>query len=172
MATTSTALLILVSLAAITLHETVLRRVEIDHLTLPILAVSSTVYLVLACYAGFLQATTLFLTFWSTLWIYIGLYRTLFHPLRRYPGPLGARLSKYYTVKKVIATRWHWHRVQQDLQKQYGDYVRTGPRELCIFDPEAVQTLLGFQSKTSKGPFYDVMEKSLHLNRDRPWHRQ
>jgi cytochrome P450 len=62
--------------------------------------------------------------------------------------------------------------VQQDLQKEFGDYVRTGPRELSIFDPEAVQVLYGFQSKTSKGPFYDVMEKSLHLNRDRPWHRQ
>lgn len=172
MASTSTALLVAVLLTAITLHGTVLRRVEVDHLTLPILAASSTVYLILGWYIGWYQANALYLTFWSALWIYIGVYRTFFHPLRDYPGPLGAKLSKWYTVKKVIDTRWHWHRVQQDLQKEYGDYVRTGPRELSIFDPEAVQTLLGFQSKTSKGPFYDVMEKSLHLNRDRPWHRQ
>ena len=32
--------------------------------------------------------------------------------------------------------------------------------------------MLGFQSETTKGPFYDVMEKSLHLNRDKVFHRQ
>lgn len=47
-----------------------------------------------------------------------------------------------------------------------------GPRELSIYDPAAIQPILGFQSKTTKGPFYDVMEKSLHLNRDKVFHRQ
>lgn len=172
MANLSAATLVLASFTAITLHEIVLRRVEVDHLVLPILALNSTVYMGLAYFTGFFEATLLYLTFWSTLWIYIGAYRTLFHPLRHYPGPLYARLSKWYTVKKTIDTRWHWYRVQQELQIQYGDYVRTGPRELSIFDPEAAQAILGPQSKTSKGPFYDVMEKSLHLNRDKTWHRQ
>lgn len=159
-------------LTAITLHETILRRVEVDHLTLPILAISSTVYLILAYYTGFFHSFAISLAFWFPLWMYIGAYRVFFHPLRDYPGPLGARLSKWYTVKQVLDTKWHWHRVQQGLQKEYGDYVRTGPRELSIFDPEAVQSILGLQSKTSKGPFYDVMERSLHLNRDILWHRQ
>ncbi|KAF1364852.1 cytochrome P450 [Lizonia empirigonia] len=128
-------------LTAITLHETILRRVEVDHLTLPILAISSTVYSTLAYYTGFLHSVAISLVFWFPLWIYIGVYR-------------------------------HWHRVQQGLRKEYGDYVRTGPRELSIFDPEAVHSVLGLQSKTSKGPFYDVMERSLHLNRDILWHRQ
>lgn len=172
MANFSAAAYVLTPLTAITFHETILRRVEVDHLVLPLLAFSSTVHIGLAYCTGISQATTLCLTFWVTLWMYIGAYRVFFHPLRNFPGPLGARLSKWYTVKKVIDTRWHWYRVQQELQKKYGDYVRTGPRELSIFDPEAVQALLGPQSKTSKGPFYDVMEKSLHLNRDKPWHRQ
>lgn len=172
MATISTALFVAVPFISITLHELVLRRYEVDHLTLPIVTANSIVYSILIYYAGFLDATTIISVFWTTLWIYIGAYRAFFHPLRKYPGPFGARLSKWYTVGKVIGTRWHWHKVQQDLQKQYGDYVRTGPRELSIFNPDAVQSVLGFQSKTSKGPFYDVMEKSLHLNRDKPWHRQ
>ncbi|KAJ4985563.1 benzoate 4-monooxygenase cytochrome P450 [Stagonosporopsis vannaccii] len=172
MANFSAATYVLTPLSAITLHETVLRRVEVDHLVLRILAFSCTAYMGLACFAGLPQATTLCLTFWSTLWIYIGTYRMFFHPLRNFPGPLGARLSKWYTVKKVIDTRWHWYQVQQELQRKCGDHVRTGPREISIFDPEATQALLGSQSKTSKGPFYDVMEKSLHLNRDRSWHRQ
>lgn len=172
MAISSTTLLTLLPLTAIIIHETVLRRVEIDHLTLPILAVNSIAYSISTFFLGLLPSTTFFLIFWFSLWIYIGLYRLFFHPLRDFPGPLGARLSKFFTVKDVVETKWHWHRVQQRLHKQYGDYVRTGPRELSIFDPEAVQALLGFQSKTYKGPFYDVMEKSLHLNRDKPWHRQ
>jgi cytochrome P450 len=48
----------------------------------------------------------------------------------------------------------------------------SGPRELTIFDPAAIQPILGTNSKTSKGPFFDVMEKSLHLNRDKAFHRQ
>jgi cytochrome P450 len=172
MAPISNMLLIVLPLTAILIHETVLRRVEVDHLTLPILAVSSIGYLGLTYLAGFLPATTLFLTFWSSLWIYIGLYRVFFHPLRNYPGPLGARLSKWYTVNSVVKTRWHYCRIQQEMQKQYGDYVRTGPRELTIFDPGALQALLGSQSKTTKGPFYDILDKSLNLNRDRVWHRQ
>lgn len=167
-----TAVFVLVPLAVITLHEAVLRRVEVDHLVLPILATAGFIYLILAYFHGPLEATILTSSFWCTLGIYVSAYRVFFHPLRAYPGPLGARLSKWYTVKKVIDTKWHWHRVQQGLQKEYGDYVRTGPRELTIFDPEAIQAILGFQSKTSKGPFYDIMEKSLHLNRDRVWHRQ
>lgn len=172
MAPMSTALLTLLPFTAVIIHETVLRRVEIDHLALPILGVSSIGYLGFTYFAGFLTAATLFLTFWSSLWIYIALYRIFFHPLRRYPGPLGASLSKWYAVYSVVKSRWRYYRVQQDLQKQYGDYVRTGPRELTIFDPEALQALLGSQSKTSKGPFYDILDKSLHLNRDRIWHRQ
>jgi cytochrome P450 len=47
-----------------------------------------------------------------------------------------------------------------------------GPRELTVFDAAAIQPILGTNSKTSKGPFFDVMEKSLHLNRDKAFHRQ
>jgi cytochrome P450 len=48
----------------------------------------------------------------------------------------------------------------------------SGPRELTIFDAAAIQPILGAQSSTSKGPFFDVMEKSLHLNHDKAFHRQ
>ena len=50
--------------------------------------------------------------------------------------------------------------------------ISVGPRELTIFDAAAIQPILGAQSKTTKGPFFDVMERSLHLNRDKAFHRQ
>ncbi|KAF1840748.1 cytochrome P450 [Cucurbitaria berberidis CBS 394.84] len=164
--------LVLAPLSAITLHELVLRRVEVDHLALPLIVTSSTIYWALVYYIGFFSATVVTASFWIPLWLYIATYRAFFHPLKDYPGPLGAKLSSWWAVKQTWASNFHYHRVQQQLQKEYGDYVRTGPRELSIFDPAAVQPIMGFQSRTTKGPFYDVMEKSLHLNRDKVFHRQ
>ncbi|KAH9870516.1 hypothetical protein IAQ61_005992 [Plenodomus lingam] len=162
----------LMPLLAVALHEFVLRRVEVDHLALPIIVGSCTAYWVLGYYTGFVTATLVATSFWATLWVYIGVYRAFFHPLRDFPGPAGAKLSRWWTLKQVWSSKLHYHRVLQQLQGEYGDYVRTGPRELSIFDPAAVQQILGFQSKTTKGPFYDVMERSLHLNRDKAFHRQ
>ena len=122
--------------------------------------------------SSFFFTTTVFAAFFVPLCVCIISYRAFFHPLRNVPGPVGARLSKWWTVKQVWDSNWHWHRIQQDMQVQYGDYVRTGPREITIFDPAAVQPLLGYKSLTTKGPFYDVMETSLHLNRDKVFHRQ
>ncbi|PSN69408.1 cytochrome P450 [Corynespora cassiicola Philippines] len=165
-------LLLLAPLSAITLHEIVLRRVEVDHLTIPIIAASSAAYWASVFRFGFSSTSLVFVAFCGTLSVWILLYRALWHPLRRFPGPSGARLSKWWTVKQTWDSGWGWHRVQQRLQREYGDYVRTGPREISIFDPAAIQPMLGFKSKTTKGPFYDVMEKSLHLNRDKAFHRQ
>ncbi|KAL6706482.1 hypothetical protein ACN47E_005421 [Coniothyrium glycines] len=164
--------LFLVPLSTIVLHELVLRRVEVDHLTLPLIATSSTVYGLLIHYTGFITATVVATCFWLPLWLYIGAYRLYFHPLKDFPGPQGAKLSKWWTLKQCWESKLHYHRTLQSLQRKYGDYVRTGPRELSIFDPAAIQQILSYQSKTSKGPFYDVMEKSLHLNRDKAFHRQ
>jgi hypothetical protein len=158
--------------SAIVFHETVLKRVEVDHLTLQLLGITTAGFWLTVHYSSFFFATAVFTTFFVPLWVCILSYRAFFHPLRNFPGPVGARLSKWWTVKQVWDSNWHWHRVQQGMQVQYGDYVRTGPREIAIFDPAAVQPLLGFKSLTTKGPFYDVMETSLHLNRDKVFHRQ
>ncbi|CAN9145904.1 unnamed protein product [Alternaria alternata] len=167
-----TTVFVFAPLSAVILHEFVLRRVEVDHLTLQILGLAITVYWVLSYYIGFIAATLVTSFFWVPLWLYIGAYRAFFHPLNVYPGPWTAKLSRWWTVKQTYDSGLHYHRVLQLLQSRYGDYVRTGPRELTIFDAAAIQPILGAQSSTSKGPFFDVMEKSLHLNRDKAFHRQ
>jgi hypothetical protein len=50
--------------------------------------------------------------------------------------------------------------------------IYLGPRELTIFDVDAIPFILGVQAKTSKGPLFDIMEKSMHLSRDKQFHRQ
>jgi hypothetical protein len=122
----STALLLLGPILAASLHELVLRRVEVDHMVLPSIVVSCVGYGTLAYYIHLGPATLLATSFWISLWVWIGAYRAFFHPLRHYPGPFAAKVSKWWTVKQNWDTDFHFHRTQQQLQKEYGDYVRTG----------------------------------------------
>jgi hypothetical protein len=48
----------------------------------------------------------------------------------------------------------------------------SGPRELSITDPNAINAIYGFSSKTFKGPFYDSMEESVNTTRDKVFHKQ
>jgi hypothetical protein len=122
----SPAFLVLGPLAAILLHELVLRRVEVDRHVLPIITVSISVYWLLVTYSNIVSALLITTCFWVPLWIKIGVYRAFYHPLKAFPGPFAARLSKWWTFKKSYETNLHYYRVQQAVQKQYGDYVRTG----------------------------------------------
>lgn len=120
-------------LSAVVLHEYVLRRVEVDHLALPIIGSALATYWILVYYAGFIAATLVTSLFWVPLWLYIGAYRAFFHPLKGYPGPFGAKLSRWWTVKQNWDSDLHYHRVLQRLQAEYGDYVRTGQSGLVPY---------------------------------------
>lgn len=52
-------------------------------------------------------------------------YRLLWHRLRRFPGPMLARLSNFY-VTALSAKKMHLYAEVEKLHKQYGDYVRLG----------------------------------------------
>lgn len=65
------------------------------------------------------------------------LYRILFHPLRRIPGPFWARISKIPTM--VIARRGKLHELQTEWARKYGPIVRIGqydrgPQCHCYFN--------------------------------------
>jgi hypothetical protein len=121
-----TVVFVFAPLSAVILHEFILRRVEVDHLTLPILGLSVTTYSALVYYTGFITAILVTSSFWIPLWLYIGGYRAFFHPLRNYPGPPGAKLSRWWAIKQTWDSNLRYHLVLQRLQSQYGDYVRTG----------------------------------------------
>ena len=52
------------------------------------------------------------------------MYRTLFHPLRHFPGPPLARLSKFWHVVRTRDAKSHL--LLDDLYREYGPFVRTG----------------------------------------------
>lgn len=58
-------------------------------------------------------------------------YRAWFHRLRRFPGPLGARLSRFYRVLRD-ARRLQAHLEDQRLHEKYGDFVRVGELFLLL----------------------------------------
>ena len=54
----------------------------------------------------------------------IVVYRLFFHRLRKFPGPFGARVSKFWQVLRVLDSRNHL--LLDRLHARYGDFVRTG----------------------------------------------
>ncbi|KAI1124607.1 putative cytochrome P450 oxidoreductase, partial [Nemania abortiva] len=98
-------------------------------------------------------------------------YRAFLHRLRKYPGPFLARLTNFYITARSVK-KLHLFEEVQKLHAEYGDYVRLGPTELSIADPEAVKAIYGSQSPVSKGPWYTLLEPRtpLFMARDKQEH--
>lgn len=110
------------------------------------------------------------------LTISILVYRAFFHSLGNFPGPWGAKLSRLSLVKRAI-NRTQYHLDLQKMHQKYGDFVRTGPREISINRPSAVMAINGPQSPCLKAPWYshvsdDVTQISLNSTRDPCVHRR
>ncbi|KAL2794966.1 cytochrome P450 [Aspergillus keveii] len=177
-------ILAMASLTGVALHLLFFKHVEVDKRPVSTAASFIVGYFLIASalprisseYKGFVWAYTVAFLAWSflviSLWTSILVYRAFFHPLKNFPGPFGARLSKFWSLNKVLETNIRWYHTLDALHEKYGDFVRTGPRELVIFDAAAITPVLGFASITGKGPFYDSMETSVNTTRDRAFHRK
>ncbi|KAF2202848.1 cytochrome P450 [Delitschia confertaspora ATCC 74209] len=101
-------------------------------------------------------------------------YRAFFHRLRKFPGPFMAGLSKFYGMS-LAAKNYQYYRETEKLHAKYGDYVRTGPRELSITDADAIPFVHGPTSKCRKGAWYNstthIEDYSLQTTRDKTDHR-
>lgn len=125
----------------------------------------------------------------------MGVYRLFWHRLNKFPGPILARLSNFY-VTSLSARHLQLYDEVEKLHKQYGDYVRlgsfyqpkrmymlisSGPSELSVNDPNAVNAFYSNQSPCTKGPFYDLLlprislqtcrNKGEHSKRRKVWDR-
>ncbi|GME46989.1 cytochrome p450 [Neofusicoccum parvum] len=169
-------------LGGVLTHQGLFRRYQLDRY--PLTVASAFVFLQFALFKAlqlpygadassrYSVAIVTFASFFSGLCLSTIVHRAVFHPLKKFPGPFPARLSKFWGVYKTAGTRIKWYKFSRDLHAKYGDYVRIGPRELSITDPEAIVPVLGPGSKTSKGPFYGSLEQSVHTTLDKEFHRQ
>ena len=62
----------------------------------------------------------------SSLWTSMVVYRVFFHPLRHFPGPPLAKLSKFYHSLCCWNLQGQNHRVRGRWHEQYGEFVRIG----------------------------------------------
>ncbi|KAH8108260.1 high nitrogen upregulated cytochrome P450 monooxygenase 2 [Phellopilus nigrolimitatus] len=162
--------LILDVACALIVHA-IYKRYDIDtrHLFVNILLLISCPYSSCALLHHF------FVLFYLALATSIVVYRlSPWHPLARYPGPLFAKVSKFWDCNHVY---------HKQLHDRYGPYVRTGPNELSVADASAIPDILGADGLT-KGPIWSgrirpgttppliaIRTAHEHARSRKPWNR-
>jgi uncharacterized membrane protein YfbV (UPF0208 family) len=109
-------------------------------------------------------ASVLILIFLLCSWLVVNSKRA---GLSHIPGPFLARYTNAWSLYIAWKCVSHANRtvVQQKLQAQYGDVVRTGPRSVTVLDPAAVPVIYGVRSKLDKvGTTPSVFNKTWVLN--------
>ncbi|KAF2759925.1 cytochrome P450 [Pseudovirgaria hyperparasitica] len=101
---------------------------------------------------------TITLSAWYLISLFasIAVYRTMFHKLVNFPGPRLAAVSKFWHI--YHARNSTNYLVMQRLYEKYGTVVRTGPNEITIFHPSAIELLDGAHNTNSKDVWYDVLQ--------------
>jgi hypothetical protein len=135
-------LLLLTAIASGSAFHQLVRRVEFDRYPRTVVGFvfGSILPLSLILWNVFPQ----YRTFWSafklswllvscaviSLWTNMLIYRAFLHPLNNFPGPFGAKLTKFWGFRKVFESKIRYFRVAGKLQTQYGDYVRAGSMKI------------------------------------------
>ncbi|KAI1372782.1 putative benzoate 4-monooxygenase cytochrome P450 [Hypoxylon crocopeplum] len=104
------------------------------------------------------------------------IYRLFFHRLRNFPGPIDVKVSRLFSAFRAANSGKYYNEIGQ-MHEEYGDFVRTGPRELSIRRKSVVSSIFGPNSKCLKSTWYmqqdvDSRRSSLHLATDRDDHRR
>lgn len=94
-------------------------------------------------------ATFLFGFFGSTT-----VYRLFLSPLRRFRGPWQGVLTSFYRLHAAVKSDARLFRQVDSLHKRYGDYVRTGARELSILNPAAIPLVYGAKAQCRRATWY------------------
>lgn len=196
----------------IAIHQAI-RRVEIDSKLAEILQLftASNTVLMIARWQLALPPLRLSIALRFTLWVNVFfftglfssiiLYRAVFHRLRNFPGPFGAKITKFWVLKQAAKTL-QWNEKVRELHREHGDFVRigrdlswsfhlfhniyvyfhlltnrTGPREISVNRPSAIHAIYGPPSLLLKSPWYDQVSHdsdkcSLNGTRDAEDHRR
>ncbi len=106
-------------------------HLEAPRLVVLAMALPVVIFVFLFQYADFgviqaaVQTTLVAATYLTSIWTSIIVYRIFFHPLRRFPGPFMAKVSKFWHVLK-LAPKLDNYRQLDEMHRRYGDFVRTG----------------------------------------------
>ena len=102
------------------------------------------------------------------------IYNIFFHPLRSFPGPPLAKISKAWSRYGNLKGRKS-HRIHEAHQK-YGLVVRVAPNELSFSSPDAVRDLYTNDAFVKEEAFYRAKrvfhEEMIMSMRDPEAHKQ
>jgi hypothetical protein len=74
---------------------------------------------------GFAKALLFAASFDAAVLTSIAVYRLVFHRCRKFPGPVGAKLTRFYAAN-LSAKNVQYYKELAKMHSQYGDFVRTG----------------------------------------------
>ncbi|KAH8106578.1 high nitrogen upregulated cytochrome P450 monooxygenase 2 [Phellopilus nigrolimitatus] len=132
--------------------------------------------------SALLACLSSFALFYLALATSIVVYRlSPWHPLAQYPGPLLAKVSKFWAAWMMAKGKNHVYHKQ--LHDRYGPYVRAGPNELSVADASAIPDILGADGM-AKGPIWSgrtrpgttppliaIRSAHEHARSRKPWNR-
>lgn len=74
--------------------------------------------------------------------------RRYLSPLRRFPGPFWASVTRWWLVHQIF--RGDHEKTMLKLHAKYGPIIRISPFEVAISDPEAIKSIYGHTSNFTK----------------------
>jgi hypothetical protein len=74
--------------------------------------------------------------------------RRYLSPLRRFPGPFWASVTRWWLVREIFIGNHEKNMIR--LHAKYGPIVRISPFEVAISDPEAVKVIYGHTTGFTK----------------------
>ncbi|KAI0451704.1 cytochrome P450 [Xylaria acuta] len=124
-----------------------------------------------------LKTLALAASYFTGLYSSLVTFRIFFHPLGRFPGPLGFKVSSAWFATRLIGR--DAFRQLLKLHHEHGNFIRIGSNDLSIAHPKAVQAIYGPGSKCRKSDWYDLTrpmvslqstrDDALHTKRRRLW---
>jgi len=121
-----------------------IRTIEFEFIMFHVMATFASVSALLIYAVGFVQASLLAAIFNTGLLCSITIYRLVFHRCRKFPGPLGAKLTRFYATW-LSAKNVQYYKELAKLHAQYGDFVRTGGYP--VGDPDEYSKLIMLQDQ-------------------------
>ena len=151
-------------------HMSPFRYIQFYLLLIAILTVARSHYLSIPTTLALKSNCGLLGIYFLGLYSSLIVYRLFFNPLNRFPGPYFARLTKFHHV--VRNKNFDGHHKLLELHQKHGQFVRIGPNDLSVTDPDGVQVVSAPNSKCTKAQWYsqDSPLTSMHTTRDRATH--
>ncbi|KAH6876811.1 cytochrome P450 monooxygenase [Thelonectria olida] len=85
-------------------------------------------------------------------------YRLALHPLAKYPGPVLARITNWYSAFYVW--KGDMHLKLFEMHQKYGETVRFGPNSISVNSRSAMAGIYGVRANVRKADSYAVMSAS------------